>query len=30
MLILSLAISNGAPATEELSPALSQGNRELL
>ena len=30
MLILSLPISNGAPATEELSPALSHGNRELL
>ena len=30
MLILSLPISNGAPITEELSPALSQGNRELL
>src|SRR5882757_8324662 len=30
MLNLSLPMSNGAPATEELSPALSQGNRELL
>lgn len=29
MLILSLPISNGAPAADELNPALSQGNREL-
>ena len=30
MLNLSLPMSNGAPAAEELSPALSHGKRELL